>query len=232
MEAVGTSLLPLLGEEFTIPVVIEIPDATAVASYALGLQWDVTEVAVLGATQGDFSSTNGTFDADVGQLANGALGVQATQPTGVGPGVFELFTLNVIIDESVAVGGFVVITIDVTTLQGPGGENLLPALGGSPATTPAAVAAPAIPGLICVSVNAIGDLTADGKVQSGDAVQILRYLVGDGDASVDITRADVTGDGKIDLGDAVTLLRNSAELDIPETSKLGKSPVVACPAEN
>ena len=156
--------------------------------------------------------------------------MEATETDGVGPGVFQLFTLELILNQSLAPGDVVAIDINVTTLQGPGGNDLLPDLVvPSPPSSVAAAAAVTISGQVCVSTKPVGDLTGDGNVQSGDAVQVLRFLTGQRTADgVDIKKADVTGNGQVDVGDAVNLLRNSAELTIPESSKLGKSPLTTC----
>lgn len=57
-----------------------------------------------------------------------------------------------------------------------------------------------------------GDVNGDGKVNSDDAVCILRYLAGY-DVGVKIENGDVNGDGKVNSDDAVCILRNLAGLD-------------------
>lgn len=63
------------------------------------------------------------------------------------------------------------------------------------------------------SVVTYGDVTGEGDIDIGDAVQILRYEAGlvtfD---TVQALAADVTGDGDIDIGDAVRILRYEAGL--------------------
>lgn len=58
----------------------------------------------------------------------------------------------------------------------------------------------------------VGDVNGDGKVNSDDAVCILRYLAGY-DVGVKIENGDVNGDGKVNSDDAVCILRNLAGLD-------------------
>ena len=57
-----------------------------------------------------------------------------------------------------------------------------------------------------------GDVNGDGKVNSDDAVCILRHLAGY-DVGVKIENGDVNGDGKVNSDDAVCILRNLAGLD-------------------
>ena len=56
-----------------------------------------------------------------------------------------------------------------------------------------------------------GDVNGDEKVDSTDAVLILRYAAQLG-VDIDTTAADVNGDGKIDSTDAVLVLRYAAQL--------------------
>jgi exopolysaccharide biosynthesis protein len=57
-----------------------------------------------------------------------------------------------------------------------------------------------------------GDVNGDGKVNSDDAVCILRHLAGY-DVGVKFENGDVNGDGKVNSDDAVCILRNLAGLD-------------------
>lgn len=56
-----------------------------------------------------------------------------------------------------------------------------------------------------------GDVNGDGKVNSTDAVLILRYAAQLG-VDIDTAAADVNGDGKINSTDAVLILRYAAQL--------------------
>ena len=56
-----------------------------------------------------------------------------------------------------------------------------------------------------------GDVNGDGKVNSTDAVLILRYAAQLG-VDIDTAAADVNGDGKINSTDAVLVLRYAAQL--------------------
>jgi hypothetical protein len=54
----------------------------------------------------------------------------------------------------------------------------------------------------------LGDIQGDGKVNTGDATAILRYLVGTmqlDDAS--LKAADFNGDGKVNSGDVTAILK-------------------------
>lgn len=53
----------------------------------------------------------------------------------------------------------------------------------------------------------LGDVNKDGKVNSRDAVAILRHLIQLPNAVFDITVADVNGNGRVDSRDAVKILR-------------------------
>ena len=55
-----------------------------------------------------------------------------------------------------------------------------------------------------------GDANGDGKVNSGDAVDILRKLAGYEVPSFNEAAADFNGDGKVNSGDAVDILRKLA----------------------
>ncbi len=52
-----------------------------------------------------------------------------------------------------------------------------------------------------------GDANCDGKVNSDDAVLILRYVAGYEDASFNVNYADINNDGKANSDDAVAILR-------------------------
>ena len=54
-----------------------------------------------------------------------------------------------------------------------------------------------------------GDVTGDGKVNSNDAVAILRHLAGY-EITGSIAFGDVTGDGKVNSNDSVAILRRLA----------------------
>ena len=54
-----------------------------------------------------------------------------------------------------------------------------------------------------------GDVTGDGKVNSNDAVAILRHLAGY-EITGNIAFGDVTGDGKVNSNDSVAILRRLA----------------------
>ena len=59
----------------------------------------------------------------------------------------------------------------------------------------------------------IGDVNGDGKVNSDDAVCILRYLVGFEVEGIQIENGDVNSDGKVNTDDAVRILRDLVGLD-------------------
>lgn len=56
-----------------------------------------------------------------------------------------------------------------------------------------------------------GDVNGNGKVNTGDATQILRYDAGVVDfTEAQLTAADVSGNGKVNTGDATQILRYDA----------------------
>jgi hypothetical protein len=60
----------------------------------------------------------------------------------------------------------------------------------------------------------IGDVTLDKQVDVGDAVEVLRYVVGLGDLSaLQLKAADVNADSAVDVVDAVDILRKIVGLD-------------------
>ena len=59
-----------------------------------------------------------------------------------------------------------------------------------------------------IEMTLFGDVTGDGKLRSGDATQIGRYIVGNRQfTEMQKLAADVTQDGKIRSGDMTQLLR-------------------------
>lgn len=61
----------------------------------------------------------------------------------------------------------------------------------------------------------LGDLTGNGLIETGDAVIVLRYVVGLCDLTdIQKAAADVNSDGKINTSDAVSILRISVGLDV------------------
>ena len=57
----------------------------------------------------------------------------------------------------------------------------------------------------------VGDANCDGKVNTGDATQVLKYAAGmvqlDDQA---LANADTNGDGKVNTGDATMILKYAA----------------------
>ena len=68
-----------------------------------------------------------------------------------------------------------------------------------------------------------GDVNGDGKVDSADAMLVMKYDAGLLSLSNDeIKRADLNGDGKIDSCDAVYILRIAAGLKVPDAETTAK----------
>ncbi len=59
----------------------------------------------------------------------------------------------------------------------------------------------------------MGDANCDGKVNSDDAVLILRYVVGFKDANFNAAYGDINGDGRVNSDDSVAILRKVVGLD-------------------
>ena len=207
------------GENFRIPLNIQIsPVATAVANYTLGLSWDVARLDFLDLAPGDFTTVEGTFVPNTTDAATGSLAVTGAEPDGRGAGgaEFTLFTLDLVVDESVAAGDVVAVAIDVTEVGSALNEDLLPVVV-------------VVPGQICLSLNPMGDVTLDGRASAADATQILRHVVNLQTApDIDIDRGDVTGDGIVGVGDAVDILRDLVDLSVPTSSRIGRPPLEAC----
>ena len=59
-----------------------------------------------------------------------------------------------------------------------------------------------------------GDVTGDGKINTGDAAQVLRYIAyGTQLTRVQYTTGDYNCDGNFNTGDAVALLRHAAGMN-------------------
>ena len=68
-----------------------------------------------------------------------------------------------------------------------------------------------------------GDVNGDGKVDSADAMLVMKCDAGLLSLSNDeIKRADLNGDGKIDSCDAVYILRIAAGLKVPDAETTAK----------
>ena len=64
------------------------------------------------------------------------------------------------------------------------------------------------------SAALLGDVNKDGKVNSMDALSILRYIVGlDVGGNFDRAAADINGDGAINSADALSALRITVGLE-------------------
>ncbi|MEE8477033.1 MAG: hypothetical protein V3S19_01605, partial [Gemmatimonadales bacterium] len=83
----GGSAKSIPGEDFRIPLNMEISaDATAVANYALGLDWDVAQLEFVDLAQGDFTTGPGTFIANTATASAGSLAAAGAEPEGRGEG--------------------------------------------------------------------------------------------------------------------------------------------------
>ncbi|MCH8991699.1 MAG: hypothetical protein IIA44_08130 [Acidobacteria bacterium] len=207
------------GEDFRIPLNMEISaDATAVANYTLELGWDVARLEFLDLAQGDFTTGPGSFVANTAMVSEGSLVATGAEPEGRGAGgaVFTLFTLDLVVDESLVAGDVVAVAIDATEVGGALNEDLLPVVV-------------VVPGAICLSLNPMGDVTLNGQASAADATQILRFIVGLPLApDIDLDRGDVTGDGTVGVGDVVDILRNLVGLPVPASSRVDKPPLESC----
>lgn len=66
---------------------------------------------------------------------------------------------------------------------------------------------------VCSSAAMLGDVNGDGKINSADALNVLRYSVGLEVKNFDKSVADMNGDGRINSADALKILRISVGLD-------------------
>jgi subtilisin len=205
------------GEVFTIPLNIDLSNfAGAAASYTLEVGWDPDKLSYANLTEGDFAGANGAFVANDDAGGSGIVGVAAAEPNGRSDGIFTLFTLEVSVNPGASPGESMGIIPELSNLEGPMGENLMPDLI-------------VHHGWICIDQYAFGDLTGNGSVSGGDAVQVLRFMIDlELAAGVDIGRGDLDGDGSVGLGDAIEILRSLVALPIPDDSRLGQSRVQPC----
>lgn len=94
----------------------------------------------------------------------------------------------------------------------------------------AAVAITASASAMALAANYMGDVNDDGKVNSADALAILRYTVGIDGTEINLKKADVNSDGSINSSDALKVLRMSVSLEDlieikEENNEEGKTPV-------
>jgi subtilisin len=205
----------LLGEPFDVPVVLDMTASTREATdFAVSLEWTPGELEFVEIGEGDFG---GLFSAVVEQAAAGVVEATAARTTGLSGGLRTLFTVTFNVDASVNPGDQLDAIVTFDELQGPFGQDLLSVLTVEP-------------GSLCVSSSPWGDVDRDGTVGSGDATQILRYLVDLPLAEgADIELGDVNRDGVVNGMDAVQILRYLVELPIPADSHVDGYGVGACP---
>ena len=78
------------------------------------------------------------------------------------------------------------------------------------------------------SAALLGDVNTDGKVNSMDALSILRYIVGlDKDEKFNSAAADINGDGKINSADALAALRITIGLEKTYELPSGKQEILS-----
>ena len=77
----------------------------------------------------------------------------------------------------------------------------------------AAVTITASASAMALAANYMGDVNDDGKVNSADALAILRYTVGIDGTEINLKKADVNSDGSINSSDALKVLRMSVSLE-------------------
>ena len=67
---------------------------------------------------------------------------------------------------------------------------------------------------IAVVLHLPGDTDGDGEFDLADVANVLRYLAGGWDVTVDVLNADVNGDGVVNLKDVVLMRRALAGWDV------------------
>lgn len=77
----------------------------------------------------------------------------------------------------------------------------------------AAVAVTASASAMALAAEYMGDVNDDGRVNSADALAILRYTVGIDESGVNLKKADVNSDGNINSSDALKVLRMCVSLE-------------------
>ena len=199
----------------TFPVFVTVDPAFSsepVNGFELQLDWQSTELGFGGLGEGSFT-TGGTFSADSSAATSGTVSAAGTPAAAVGD-TTSLVALGLEVLPGTPRGQPIPLTVSFSRLEGPT-VDLLPELR-----------QPEI--AVCVSY-AFGDPTQDGTIGSGDAVQVLRYLVDlDLAAGVDISLGDADGSGAVGIADAIAILRSAVGLPTP-AAFLGLSSAGVCP---
>jgi streptogramin lyase len=205
----------LLGEPFQVPLTLDLTRTVEkAAGYSARIEWDPALMGFEAIDVGDFG---GTFSSDVGQSGDGIIDASSVRADGLGFGVYTLFNLSLDMDASVGPGDQIGLDFSFDVLGGPEDEDLLSSLTIEPRS-------------ICVSDWVWGDVTRDGSLGSGDAVQILRFVIGMSlAAGADIALGDVNGDGVVNAMDAVQILRYLVELPLPPDRRVDRYGISLCP---
>lgn len=212
----GVEAIDALREEpFRVPLHLDLSATTATATrLRVRLEWPPALLSLQDVTEGDLG---GEFHAETGEAGGGVLRITVTPGEGAGAALHTLAMLDFSLDPSVDPGRAVDLTLAIEELRDPEGADLRES-------------AIARAGRICAGAWPWGDVTRDGTVASGDAVQILRHVAGLPLApDSDVRLGDVSRDGVVNLVDAVQILRHTVELPIPAESRVGRFGVGACP---
>ena len=202
------------GESIRVAVQLAVHRAVAAAAgYDVMVIWTPGAVGFEGLVEGSFSA-GGTFSPDVTQASTGVLRVVGAAPAGV-LGFSGLFEVDFTVLPTTPRGNPIDVAVSFAQLEGPTGEDLLPDLY-------------VVPMQVCVSRD-FGDVSGDGTVSAGDAVEILRGLVGLPLAEgTDLSAGDTNGDGSAGIADVTQILRSLVDLPIPPSSRLGRALAGPC----
>lgn len=207
----------LRGDTVAVPLRLDASGAsTAPASLFVELEWNEEELQFVDVAEGDFG---GAFATETGETGVGILRAEAERSAGLERDAATVMEARFAVPGDLLSVAELSVDARFTELTDASGADLLPELTVEE-------------GLLCVASNAWGDVDTDGTLGSGDAVQVLRAVVGlplaDG---ADPGLADVNRDGEVGNADAVHILRALVDLPVPDDSRVGRFGVSgdACP---
>ncbi len=176
----------------SIHVLVNLNDLGGVAGFSVQLTFSPT---VLETTQGNVQTTTDILGIPVINVDNDAglvaVAVAGTQEASGGPTTLLDIAFTI---KPASVWGTTNLGINAELYDGQGGL----------------IAAAAATGEISIQIGLLGDIDGDGRATPGDAIRILRMVVG---LEEPIALADVDGDGRVTPGDVIRVLRCVVGLD-------------------
>lgn len=211
---VGDAAAGRRGDTVSVPLQLDLTGvADTIGRVEAAVSWPGDPLAFVGARTGDVPGVRVT------RLSAGAPAVRITvaPDRGLAGRLATPASLRFRVEPGAEPGTRLTPELTVGHAADPGGRELTDRVE--------AVSEP-----LCVSAHPRGDVDRDGRVGTGDAVQILRHAAGlPPAAGARPVAGDVTGDGRVEAGDALQVLRSVVGLPIPPGSRLGRFGVGACP---